>query len=70
MKVLLINGSPHGAGCTYTALEEVARALHEDGVETELIQIGTGAVHGCIGCGHCKSAGCCVFNDDQVKALT
>ena len=67
MKVLLINGSPHGAGCTYTALEEVARALHEDGVETELIQIGTGAVHGCIGCGHCKSAGCCVFTDDQVN---
>lgn len=67
MKVLLINGSPHGVGCTYTALEEVARALHEDGVETELIQIGNGAVHGCIGCGHCKSAGCCVFTDDQVN---
>ena len=32
MKVLLINGSPHGAGCTYTALEEVARALHHAAV--------------------------------------
>ena len=53
MKVLLINGSPHAAGCTYTALSEIARALNEDGVETEIFQLGTGAVHGCIGCGHC-----------------
>ena len=52
MKVLLINGSPHAAGCTYTALSEIARALNEDGVETEIFQLGTGAVHGCIGCGH------------------
>ena len=27
MKVVLINGSPHKNGCTYTALEEVARSL-------------------------------------------
>ena len=25
------------------------------------------ATDACIGCGHCKSAGCCVFNDDQVN---
>ena len=28
MKVLLINGSPHQSGCTYTALSEVSRAYH------------------------------------------
>lgn len=27
MKVLLVNGSPHKEGCTYTALTEVANAL-------------------------------------------
>lgn len=27
MKVLLINGSPHENGCTYTALREVAKIL-------------------------------------------
>ena len=27
MKALLINGSPHEAGCTYTALAEVEKAL-------------------------------------------
>ena len=67
MKVLLINGSPHAAGCTYTALSEIARALNEDGVETEIFQLGTGAVHGCIGCGHCKSGNGCVFADDPVN---
>ena len=27
MKVLLVNGSPHQRGCTYTALEEVAKTI-------------------------------------------
>ena len=29
MKVLLINGSPKKAGCTFTALNEVAKSLNE-----------------------------------------
>ena len=29
MKVLLVNGSPNQKGCTYTALEEVAKTLEE-----------------------------------------
>ena len=29
MKVLLLNGSPHEKGCTYTALAEAAAALEE-----------------------------------------
>ena len=29
MKVLLVNGSPHKKGCTYTALCEVSSALNE-----------------------------------------
>ncbi len=40
MKVLLINGSPHRKGCVYTALEETARTLNEEGIETEILQIG------------------------------
>ena len=34
MKVLLINGSPHGKGSTYTALNEVAVTLDKEGIET------------------------------------
>ena len=40
MKVLLINGSHHEKGCTYTALSEVEKALNANGVETEIYWIG------------------------------
>ena len=32
MKVMLINGSPHEKGCTYTALMECAKTLNEGGI--------------------------------------
>ena len=63
MKVLLINGSPHAHGCTATALNEVAKTLNENGVETELIQVGHLDIRGCIACGHCYKEGKCVFQD-------
>ena len=40
MKVLLINGSPHAHGCTYTALSVVADELQKNGVENEIIHVG------------------------------
>lgn len=36
MKVLLVNGSPHKNGCTYTALCEVSSALNENGISTDI----------------------------------
>ena len=54
MKVLLFNGSPHRAGCTYTALHEVEKQLHKHGIETEIYQVGAQPVAGCIGCGKCE----------------
>ena len=63
MKVLLINGSPNAAGCTYTALREVADTLESSGVETEIIHIGGQDIRGCIACGHCHKNGRCVFDD-------
>ena len=65
MKVLLVNGSPHQKGCTYTALEEVAKTLEESGVETEIFQLGNKAINGCIGCGACRKSGEC-FMDDKM----
>ena len=56
MKVLLVNGSGHAKGCTYTALEEVAGALEKNGIETEIIQVGVEPIAGCIGCGACFDA--------------
>ena len=62
-KVLLINGSPHAAGCTYTALRECADTLEACGVQTELLHIGTKDIRGCIACGKCGRMGRCVFDD-------
>ncbi|MBQ7785706.1 MAG: flavodoxin family protein [Clostridia bacterium] len=69
MKVLLINGSPHEKGCTYTALKEIEKTLQEEGVDTVLFQLGTAPVRGCAGCGACwRSKSCrCVFDDDAVN---
>ncbi len=63
MKVLLVNGGPHEHGCTYTALQEVAKALEENGVETEIMWVGNEPVAGCIDCGSCKKIGRCFRND-------
>lgn len=68
MKVLLFNGSPNAKGCTYTALHEVETVLHKHGIETEIFQIGTQPVAGCIACRKCKSGAPCIF-DDGVNAL-
>ena len=69
MKALLINGSPHEHGCTYTALCEVQKALTAEGVDSEILWIGTDPVQSCIGCGACAANGSrCVFSDDPVNA--
>ena len=62
-KVLVLNGSPHPHGCTATALDEVIRTLNEEGIETDLIQVGGQDIRGCIACGNCKKNGRCVFFD-------
>jgi multimeric flavodoxin WrbA len=63
MKVLLVNGSPHEKGCTYTALSEVAKTLNSEGIDTEMFQIGTKPLGGCIACKKCVELGRCVFDD-------
>lgn len=64
MKVLLINGSPRERGNTARALSEAARILNEEGVDTQIINIGKKAVQGCIACGWCGREGRCTFRDD------
>ena len=63
MKVLLLNGSSHRNGCTYTALEEVERALNREQIETEIFQLGNPELRDCSGCKACKQIGKCVYND-------
>lgn len=69
MKVLMFNGSPHEQGCTFTALSEVAKALTECGVESEIVWLGNGPVRDCIACRGCRGKGKCVFDDDIVNRI-
>ena len=68
MNVLMLNGSPKANGNTALALREMERIFVQEGIQVELVQVGNQAIRGCVGCGHCKQAGRCVF-DDLVNQL-
>ena len=68
MKVLLVNGSPHKEGCTFTALSEVEKALNQEKIDTEIFWIQNKPVGGCIACNQCSEIGKCAF-DDVVNAF-
>lgn len=63
MKVLMLNGSPHQKGNTYIALHEMEKIFAKEGVETEIVQVGSKMIRGCIACGSCMEKGRCVFDD-------
>ena len=63
MRVLLVNGSPHAKGCTYTALQEVAQTLHAEGFDTDIFHTGAKPISGCIACGKCSQLGRCAIED-------
>ncbi|MBQ9988501.1 MAG: flavodoxin family protein [Clostridia bacterium] len=70
MKVLMINGSPHPHGCTYTALHEVEKELNAAGIETEIVNLGVGPLYSCAACNMCRNGGKgrCV-RDDMVNVI-
>ena len=68
MKGLILNGSPKANGNTAAALAEVMTIFHSEGIETELVQVGSREIRGCTGCGTCYRTGKCVF-DDLVNEL-
>ena len=60
MKILMINGSPHPRGCTYTALHEMEQVLQAAEVETQILTVGAEQIGGCTACGATQSgAGSC-----------
>ncbi len=70
MKVLMINGSPNRHGCTGTALNIVAGALAENGIDNEIVWLGNGPLQDCIGCRACRKLNNrCVFDDDIVNRI-
>lgn len=63
MKVLMINGSPRKDGNVSAILDEMKKIFEENGIETEIVQVGNKDVRGCMACGFCLRNGKCVFDD-------
>ncbi|MDR2353650.1 MAG: flavodoxin family protein [Deltaproteobacteria bacterium] len=65
MAVLAINGSPRPKGNTRIMLDWVGEGLRQEGIETEVFQIGGEHVSGCKACGSCgrTESLSCVQND-------
>ena len=63
MKVILINGSPRKGSNTSLGIKEMQKIFTQENIETEVIDIGTKEVRGCIACGKCGQTGKCVFDD-------
>ena len=67
MKVVAFNGSPRKEGNTFQSLQVVMAELQKEGIETELIQVGGKALHGCTACYGCyknKDRECVIKKDD------
>lgn len=66
MKVIALNGSPRKDGNTSLLIKEVFTELENEGIETELIQLGGRPIHGCIACMKCgekKNSQCALKGD-------
>lgn len=63
MNVLMINGSPHADGSTYTALNEMKKVFEENGIEVTLLHIGNKDIRGCVACKSCYKTGKCAIDD-------
>lgn len=73
MKVLLVSTSPRIGGNTFIALREVAKTLEQGGISTEIVEIGTKPIRGCIACMWCKNhpdEKRCVFDDDITNRIS
>jgi len=53
MKVVAFNGSPRPKGNTSILLNQVLEELKNEGIETELVQVGGRPIQGCLACYKC-----------------
>lgn len=69
MKVIAFNGSPKSTGNTGYAIDLVAKGLKNEGIEVEVINIGSQQIKGCTGCYNCamKKTGECIIKTDNVN---
>ena len=66
MKVTAFNGSARQDGNTSLLIKHVFETLQQEGIETELVHVGSGKVRGCIACYQCfarKDQRCAITDD-------
>jgi multimeric flavodoxin WrbA len=66
MKVIAINGSPRENGNTFFVLSKMAEELKKEKIDTEIIQIGSQKIRGCMGCSRCyesENSHCSITDD-------
>ena len=66
MKVVAFNGSPRKDGNTQTLLQTVLAEIEQEGIETEIVQLGGCNIRGCIACYKCfenRNRRCAVDKD-------
>ena len=62
-KFILLNASPRANSNTKIVLEQCAREIEDEGVETEIISLRGMKIQSCIACGKCAEKGNCVLPD-------
>ena len=62
-KIILISGSPKTDGNTVQLMQECVKAIHEYGVETEVISFAGMNIQSCGACGKCSETGECDIQD-------
>jgi multimeric flavodoxin WrbA len=69
MKVVAFNGSARRGGNTATLLGQVLGELQQQGIDTELVELGGEFIHGCRACGQCRKNkdGRCAYDDDKAN---
>ena len=71
MKVIGINGSPRKNGNTAMLIDAVFAELKKEGIETEYIQLGGKAIHGCTACMKCfeRNNNTCSIESDKLNEV-
>ena len=64
MKTIIINGSPRTDGNCKVVIEAFAGALKAEGIDTEVLEVGSADIPGCRGCGGCAGDYRCVMTGD------
>lgn len=66
MKIVAINGSPKKNGNTYNIFKQMEKIFNENGIELEILDVGSSVIRGCIGCGGCARVknNTCVINEE------